>query len=74
MFPARHRGTVTRRTWYKVREKAGGIRLLSEEQYEHERGRVVVLDTVETDRCTTGPPLSGWTEQRIDAWITEHRK
>ena len=78
MFPVQHRGAVTRRLWYKVKwtggEHRGTIGLLSEELFEKERRHADVIAVIETDRCAAGPPVSGWTEARINAWVQEHKK
>jgi len=84
MLPAEHFGTVEKRRWYKVRwtrnpaglkDVAGKIDLVREEDFSEIKDYVEVLQELEVAKCTAGIRLGyGKTSgSEIEKWIDENK-
>ena len=85
MLPAEHFGTVEKRRWYKVRwtrnpaglkDVAGRIDLVREEDFPEIKDYVEILKEVRAEKCVAGIRLGyGKTDEKeIDKWIVENKK
>lgn len=68
-FPSEHYGKTNTRKWYKVRWiKDSKLDLLIDDDYEKCRNHVVVLQEIQTDKCTEGLRKIS-SEKDVDEWI-----